>query len=73
MCDECERLAQELEETQHELDQALDLLEAIAAFCRDVKDRAEPTLSRSSGVPRGQWSRLKGRIDVCDRILGAAS
>ena len=70
-CANCAALAAEvvmLEEQVAELEQEL---QQIQQFCDDVISRAQPTLSKAGGVPRGQWSRLKGRVDVAEQIAGA--
>jgi hypothetical protein len=61
---DCEALEGEIEALEDELEQ-------LADFCQAVIDRAEATLSQPSGVPRGKWSRLKGRVDVAQAVLAA--
>ncbi len=76
MCDRCEILERELARKDRELLQARRkierlqrVLERIANLCLRVKARAAPILARRSGVPRGFWSRVKGRVDVADLVL----
>jgi hypothetical protein len=71
MCRDCEALEGEIEALEDEIEQARQALDQLADFCRAVIDRAETTLSRPSGVPRGEWSRLKGRVDVAQAVLAA--
>jgi len=75
-CQRCQALQRELDRMGRELEQArrkIDLLERalerIVNLCLDVKDRAAPVLGKRSGVPRGLWSRVKGRVDVADLVL----
>lgn len=64
-----ERLEGELKEARREIRNLKYKLWQIAVFCQEVLDRADPILSKRSGVPRGFWSRVKGRVDIAKRVL----
>lgn len=75
-CDRCavlerdlDRMGRDLQEAQDRIDHLERLLERIVNLCLGVRDRAAPILGRRSGVPRGLWSRVKGRVDVADLVL----
>ncbi len=69
MCDRCEDLERELERARRRIQLLERTLERIVNLCLDVLDRARPILGKRSGVPRGLWSRVKGRVDVARLIL----
>ncbi len=69
MCERCADLERDLQEAQDRIDLLERALERIVNLCLDVLDRAAPILGRRSGVPRGLWSRIKGRVDVADLVL----
>jgi hypothetical protein len=64
-----DRMGRELEQARRKIDLLERALERIVNLCLDVKDRAAPVLGKRSGVPRGLWSRVKGRVDVADLVL----
>jgi len=66
---ERDRMGRELEQARRKIDQLERALERIVNLCLDVKDRAAPVLGKRSGVPRGLWSRVKGRVDVAELVL----
>ena len=70
-CDNCAAMAAEVMALEAQVEELQQELEQIQRFCDDVISRAQPTLSKAGGVPRGQWSRLKGRVDVAEQIAGA--
>jgi len=77
-CQRCAALERELDRMRRDLQEAedkIDLLERaierVVNLCLDVMNRAAPILSRRSGVPRGFWSRVKGRVDVAELVLKA--
>lgn len=63
------RMGRDLERARRRIERLERVLERIANVCLAVLSRAEPILSRKSGVPRGFWSRVKGRVDVAELIL----
>jgi prefoldin subunit 5 len=69
-CDNCSRLESRIEHLEDQVEDLERALEAISQYCQGVTQKARPTLARQSGVPRGAWSRLKGRVDVAGTILG---
>lgn len=71
MCGNCEALADQVEELEERIEELERMIDRIKLYCHQVIDRARPTLSKRSGVPRGFWSRLKGRVDVAKAILAA--
>lgn len=66
---ELDRMGRDLQEAQDTIDLLERALERIVNLCLDVKDRAAPVLGKRSGVPRGLWSRVKGRVDVAELVL----
>lgn len=71
VCENCEQLQERIEELEERIEELERVLERIAQFCQAVIERARPMLSKRSGVPRGKWARLKGRVDVAKQILAA--
>ena len=66
---ELDRVGHDLEESEREREQLQRTLDGIVVLCQEVQDRAAPILARTGGVPRGFWSRVKGRVDVADLIV----
>ncbi len=66
---ELDRMGRDLERARRKIERLERVLERIANLCLDVLSRAAPTLARRSGVPRGFWSRVKGRVDVAELVL----
>ena len=69
MCDQCQALARQNQELRKEIRNLRQKLRRAIAECERVQAKATPILSRRSGVPRGFWSRIKGRVDVADIIV----
>lgn len=69
MCNDCQRLTQQNHELQREVRQLRYKIARATDTCEAVQARANPILSQRSGVPRGLWSRVKGRVDVADLVL----
>lgn len=69
MCDNCQRLTEQNHELRKEIRRLRYKIARAAGACEGVQVRADPILSKRSGVPRGFWSRVKGRVDVADLVL----
>lgn len=63
-------LRREVQELKREVQRLRAILQGITDYCMAVRHEAQPTLSKSSGVPRGKYAWEHSRVDVANEVLG---